>query len=73
MSDTQEYCCASGVCCSEDKRVKSLAHLLEQHTGLTHGDATEAAGFIHESFDLLPKAAGLEAVIKYVQAHPYRS
>lgn len=73
MSDTQEYCCASGVCCDYDKRRKALAKLLTEHTSTSHEDAREIADFIHDSFDLLPKAAGLEDVVKYIQAHPYRS
>lgn len=73
MSDDQQYCCAAGVCCDMDKRKRSLVKLLTDHTGISHDDAVEVADYLHDSFDLLPKAAGLSEVIKYVQAHPYRA
>jgi hypothetical protein len=77
MSDTQggtgdqQYCCAAGVCCDMAKQEAALIRLFER-AHLTTIDAAEAAKVIMANFDMLPKAAGLGSVIKYVQAHLYR-
>ncbi len=73
MTDTQEYCCAAGVCCGDQKQLDALAEVLMVRASLSRADAEATATVIIRSFDLLPKAAGLSSVIKYVQAHPYRA
>jgi hypothetical protein len=72
MTDTQEYCCAAGVCCGGPEQLTALALLLETRGPLSPNDARNAAEVILRSFDILPKAAGLSGVVKYIQAHPYR-
>lgn len=72
MTDTQEYCCASGVCCGDEKRLRAMAHLLVTRTDLSAPEAARVAAFLAEHFDMLPKAAGLQSVVSYIQAHPYR-
>ncbi len=73
MTDTQEYCCAAGVCCGDEKRLEALAQLLVSRTGLTDAEGRHVAIFLSANFDMLPKAAGLSSVLAYIQAHPYRS
>ncbi len=72
MTDTQEYCCAAGVCCDLDKRLNAMTQLLLTRVHLTPADARSVATFLNDNFDLLPKAAGLRSVVAYIQAHPYR-
>lgn len=71
MTDTQEYCCAAGVCCGDEKRLAAMVQLLMTRAHLTPTDADNAARVIIRSFDMLPKAAGLQSVVSYIQAHPY--
>ena len=72
MTDNQEYCCAAGVCCDRPKQEAALINLFMSHAHLSAEDAGRAAHVILNSFDLLPKAAGLSEVVKYIQAHPYK-
>lgn len=59
MPDDAEWCCGAGVCCNETKRRVKLAELLKQAVPhLSQQEATDAADFFHDHFDLLPKSLG---------------
>lgn len=72
MGDIPDWCCAAGVCCDMEKRVKALEKILTDRTALTHAQAHDVAVLLTDNLDMMPKAAGLQSVIAYVQAHPYK-
>lgn len=57
--DNAETCCVIGVCCNEAKRRAALSKQLRANDPhLSQHEADKAADFIHDTYDLLPKAWG---------------
>ena len=69
--DTQELCCAAGICCDHPKQKAALAKYLHAHAPVSLADAEVCAQAIIDGFDLVPRGL-LTPLIDFVQTHPYK-
>lgn len=67
--DTQDYCCAIGLCCGgddEQKRIHALAKILKDALGNEPHTLPNVAEAIIEHFDLTPKSWGWGVLMRKI-------
>jgi hypothetical protein len=67
--DTQDMCCAIGLCCGGDddvKRRKAIHHIIKSHLGSEPPTIDNIADVIIEVWDLTPKSWGWGVLMKKI-------
>jgi hypothetical protein len=71
----QQECCILGICCDDTTRIQALADKMQASTHLNAHQALEAATFIRQTYDLVPKGM-IQPLIDLVAAeareYPYQ-